>query len=84
MSWLVDFLLHMTIDPINHRRTNLCPSESGVPFIVAISTMGRHGDVGLYLDLGEIHLGKEKGCLFAEVLETVIVLDPQLVKVRLG
>lgn len=74
----------MTVDPINHKKANLCPSENGAPFIVGISTVGCHGDGGLYLVLGEIHLRKEKGHLFTEVLEIVIVLDPQPVKVRLG
>ena len=84
LSWFVDFLLHMTVDPINHKRANPRPFENRILFIVGISTVRHHGDRGLYLDLGEIHLRKDKGHLFAEVLKTIVVLDPQLVKVRLG
>ena len=74
----------MIVGPINHRRANLRPSENGIPFIAGIFIVGRHGIRRLYLNLGEIHLRKDKGHMFVEVLETVVILDPQLVKVRLG
>lgn len=84
LSWLVGFLLNLTISPINHKRGKLCPPENGVSLVTGISTIRHHGDGGLYLDLGEIHLGKEKGRLFTEVLKIVAILDPLLVNVRLG
>ena len=63
---------------------NLHPPENGVSLVTGISIIRRHGDGGLYLDLGEIHLKKEKGHLFAKVLKTITILDPQLIDVRLG